>query len=279
MVWFTTPRPIAPAVLLRFKLTTNQCKESIKMNSEVKLFENPEFGNVRVIMQGGEPWFVARDVAKALGYVDTTQAVRMHCEKANDFRGVEMTPSATPMKIIPEEDVYALIFGSQLESARKFKRWVCDEVLPSIRKTGGYGKLPSSYAGSTEDIVGALTKFLALHYADKNQLMLAVNKGVKNATGLDLLALSGTELIAPTQPHLLTPTQIGKQMTPPLSAQKVNLLLAYNEFQNNINGLWTPTDKGYGAGAVFTDTGKQHGSGTPVRQLKWPSTILAKLKI
>ena len=104
----------------------------------IKIFENSEFGAVRVVDVNGEPWFVARDVASALGYVDTTQAIRMHCEKAKDFRGVEMTATATPMKIIPEEDVYALIFGSHLESATKFRRWICDEVLPSIRKHGGY---------------------------------------------------------------------------------------------------------------------------------------------
>lgn len=106
--------------------------------NDMKIFESSEFGAVRVVDVNGEPWFVARDVANALGYVDTTQAIRMHCEKANDFRGVEMTATATPMKIIPEEDVYALIFGSHLESAKQFRRWICDEVLPAIRKHGGY---------------------------------------------------------------------------------------------------------------------------------------------
>ena len=106
--------------------------------NDMKIFENSEFGAVRVVDVNGEPWFVPRDVASALGYVDTTQAIRMHCEKANDFRGVEMTATATPMKIIPEEDVYALIFGSRLESAKQFRRWICDEVLPAIRKHGGY---------------------------------------------------------------------------------------------------------------------------------------------
>lgn len=118
--------------------------------NDMKIFENSEFGAVRVVDVNGEPWFVARDVASALGYVDTTQAIRMHCEKAKDFRGVEMTATATPMKIIPEEDVYALIFGSHLESAKQFRRWICDEVLPSIRRTGQYGgyvlpRVPQSF--------------------------------------------------------------------------------------------------------------------------------------
>lgn len=69
------------------------------MENGIKVFERQEFGQVRVVDVNGEPWFVARDVANALGYVDTTQAIRMHYEKAKDFRGVEMTATATPIGI------------------------------------------------------------------------------------------------------------------------------------------------------------------------------------
>lgn len=113
--------------------------------NDVSIFSNPEFGSVRVVMQNGEPWFVASDVAKALGYAKPANAVQQHCEKVNKITQVPETGSSvnTPpvsILIIPEEDVYALIFGSQLESAKRFRRWICDEVLPSIRKTGGYGQ-------------------------------------------------------------------------------------------------------------------------------------------
>ena len=136
----------------------------------MKIFEREEFGAVRVVEYNGEPWFVARDVARALGYVDTTQAVRTHCEKANDFRGVEMTPTATPIKIIPEEDVYALIFGSHLESAKKFRRWLCDEVLPSLRKTGSYSlAMPQTYA----EALRALAAEVELREAVEAQKALA----------------------------------------------------------------------------------------------------------
>lgn len=113
------------------------------MSQELSIFSNPEFGSVRVVMQNGEPWFVASDVAKALGYAKPANAVQQHCEKVNKITQVPETGSSvnTPpvsILIIPEEDVYALIFGSQLESAKRFRRWICDEVLPSIRKTGGY---------------------------------------------------------------------------------------------------------------------------------------------
>lgn len=108
------------------------------MSQELSIFSNEEFGSIRVVMQNGEPWFVARDVAKILGYQNTVDAVNTHCKKVNDFRDSKMLPTATPMKIIPESDVYRLIMRSNLPTAEKFQTWVCEEVLPSIRKTGGY---------------------------------------------------------------------------------------------------------------------------------------------
>ncbi len=107
----------------------------------LSIFTNEEFGQVRVVMRDGEPWFVAKDVAKALGYVDTKQAVRDHCKYAELLKGVESTPltdSPRGINIIPESDVYALIFRSNLPKAGAFRDWVCCEVLPSIRKTGKY---------------------------------------------------------------------------------------------------------------------------------------------
>lgn len=115
------------------------------MENGMKIFEREEFGTVRVVEYNGEPWFVASDIARALGYADPSDAVRRHCEKVNKItqQGETPTTANTPpvsFLIIPEEDVYALIFGSELPSAKKFRRWLCDEVLPSIRKTGGYGQ-------------------------------------------------------------------------------------------------------------------------------------------
>lgn len=81
------------------------------------------------------PWFVGKDVAEALGYSNTRDAIRTHCKKANDFREAG---NPTPKKIIPESDVYRLIMRSNLPDAEKFQDWVVEEVLPTIRKTGGY---------------------------------------------------------------------------------------------------------------------------------------------
>lgn len=106
---------------------------------EVKIFNSEEFGDIRTVMIDSEPWFVGKDVATALGYSNPQKAVRDHVSEED--RGVnEMdTPSGRQkLVIINESGLYTLIFGSKLESAKRFKHWVTSEVLPAIRKTGGY---------------------------------------------------------------------------------------------------------------------------------------------
>ena len=107
--------------------------------NELKVFENEEFGSIREITIDNEPWFVGKDVAIALGYKEPRSAVSKKVDISD--RGVaEMeTPSCKQkMTIINESGLYALIFGSKLESAKRFKHWVTSEILPTIRKTGGY---------------------------------------------------------------------------------------------------------------------------------------------
>lgn len=109
------------------------------MNNMLKVFENPEFGQVRTVSIDGEPWFVGKDVAIALGYERPTDAARKNVY--DEDRGVAKieTPYGTQnMVIINESGLYALIFSSRLDKAQKFKHWVTSEVIPSIRKTGSY---------------------------------------------------------------------------------------------------------------------------------------------
>lgn len=111
--------------------------------SNVKLFEKEEFGKVRVVMQDEDPWFVASDVAKALGYANPQEATREHCRKVNKItQPSESLPSVkcppTFINIIPESDVYRLVMRSNLPRAVEFQDWICEDVIPSIRKTGGY---------------------------------------------------------------------------------------------------------------------------------------------
>lgn len=106
---------------------------------EIKIFKNPQFGEIRTIEKDGEPWFVGRDVAEALGYAKAQNAIAVHVDDEDKGTApIQGTAYETRATIINESGLYALIFGSKLPSAKPFKHWVTSEVLPSIRKTGGY---------------------------------------------------------------------------------------------------------------------------------------------
>lgn len=114
--------------------------------NELKVFQNEEFGEVRSLVINDEPWFVGKDVAKALGYENPSKAIRDHVEEEDKKVGVQnVTPYISDNlgrkqypTFINESGVYSLIFGSKLPSAKKFKHWVTSEVLPTLRKTGKY---------------------------------------------------------------------------------------------------------------------------------------------
>lgn len=124
--------------------------------NELQVFNNPEFGQVRTLTIEEEPWFVGKDVAVALGYGNPRDALRKHIE--DEDKGVSQiaTPSGEQtMTIINESGLYGLIFGSKLESAKRFKHWVTHEVLPAIRKTGTYSVNPKARALTTDDYMKA----------------------------------------------------------------------------------------------------------------------------
>ena len=104
---------------------------------DIQVFNNPEFGELRTIEEGDKIYFVASDAAKMLGYKRPADAVTAHC-KGSVKRRLPTNGGMQEMKVIPEGDLYRLIANSELPSAEKFESWVFDEVLPAIRKTGGY---------------------------------------------------------------------------------------------------------------------------------------------
>lgn len=104
-----------------------------------KTFSNNEFGEIRVLKIENEPWFVGKDVATILGYKDTSDAIKKHVDEEDKGVGEIPTPGGKQnMKVINESGLYSLILSSKLPNAKKFKRWVTNEVLPSIRKHGVY---------------------------------------------------------------------------------------------------------------------------------------------
>ena len=110
------------------------------MNTTIQIFESAEFGKVRTMTDSeGEPLFCGRDVAVALGYKRASEAVAQHVEKEDTMKCRTLTNGgAQQLLYVNESGLYALIMGSKLESARRFRHWVTSEVLPAIRKQGGY---------------------------------------------------------------------------------------------------------------------------------------------
>lgn len=151
--------------------------------NELKVFENPAFGRMRTIEIDGEPWFVGKDVAEALGYSNPRKAILDHVD--NEDKGVtkrDTLGGAQEMTIINESGLYSLILSSKLPTAKDFKRWVTKEVIPSIRKTGGY-QMPST---PEQRIAAALidAQRILAEYEEKNQALamensaLAVDKAI-----------------------------------------------------------------------------------------------------
>ena len=107
--------------------------------NQIKIFENPEFGKVRTVEIDGKPYLIGKDVAEALGYSNTRKALADHVDEED--KGVtkcDTLGGKQELTVINESGLYSLILSSKLESAKRFKRWVTSEVLPSIRKSGGY---------------------------------------------------------------------------------------------------------------------------------------------
>ena len=108
-----------------------------KTSSTPQIFKNPDFGSIRVLEENGKYLFCGADAARALGYARPNEAVSKHC-KGTLKRRTLTTGGMQEMLFIPEGDLYRLIVHSKLPSAEQFEQWVFDEVLPTIRKTGGY---------------------------------------------------------------------------------------------------------------------------------------------
>ena len=160
------------------------------MDDNLKLFENPDFGDVRVLLdEKSNPWFVGNDIARCLGYENLGNAVKRFVDDEDSIfltsdcksMGFKINPlinqAVREIKLINESGMYSLIMSSKMESAKKFKRWVTSEVLPSIRKTGSYSmpsnnmpsknELPSDYIEALEALLKSEKEKRALAEAKK----------------------------------------------------------------------------------------------------------------
>lgn len=250
------------------------------MENGIQVFKQSGLGSVRVVMQDSEPWFVAKDVCEALGYQWNGAARIAHVpeEWKRVTSVVTLRGDEQNMHLLSEQGLYFFLGRSDKPAALPYQKWIAGEVLPSIRKTGAYS-VPSAPAKpelSVQSEVECALLILKAAGITGNQLAIAADNYYRKRTGLSVIEASGVELVAPKQQQLLTPTQLGKELG--LSVRKVNLMLAGLGLQRRIGDVWEPTEDGKARGAVLMDTGKRHGDGAPVRQLKWPSDIINSLR-
>lgn len=269
------------------------------------IFRHEVFGRVRTLHIKGDVWFFARDVVKALGYVSTSAAIKRHCRRAvkltvenlNDLGySLNVLPESLrfriPPNIIPRGDVYRLIAGSRLETAKMFESWIFDELLPTLHDEGEYSlrkkekSLPLSYENMLPEFIAAqgIAEFLGYK---GNQAKLAAIKAMKNGYGIDTNALFPVPLLpSRTQAIRINPTEIGTRMN--CSSRRANRILEAAGLQTLTRGtpmptcphgrvIWKLTDAGKKYGE-YHDVGKQHNDGTPVQQIKWYDTVVPILQ-
>lgn len=164
--------------------------------NQLEIFKNREFGEIRTVTIDGEPWFIGKDVAEALGYgkgKSLNNAVATHVDEEDKGVTEMMTPGGKQnLIIINESGLYSLILSSKLPNAKKFKHWVTSEVLPQIRRTGSYQKrltpeemmrIQLGMVDDHENRIEHLENTMTIDYGQQQELKKAVNKRVIDILG------------------------------------------------------------------------------------------------
>nr|DAN21100.1 MAG TPA_asm: repressor domain protein [Bacteriophage sp.] len=208
--------------------------------TELKIFNNPEFGEIRTVEVAGEPWLVGKDVALALGYSDTSDALKKHVDPEDKLtRRFADSGQNREMYIINESGLYSLVLSSKLPGAKKFKRWVTSEVLPSIRKTGHYTAKPMTEyqqmmaetrrRNARVQSARILTQLAKQYHGTTYEQVLNAH-ATKELTGEYLLPLPQLEA------KTYSAEEIGKILG--ISSNKVGTLANQNELKNDEYGQW-----------------------------------------
>ena len=214
---------------------------------------NFEKNEVRTFLVNDEPYFVGKDVASVLGYSNTPKAIRDHVDEEDKTQNESFTVNGTALMLINESGLYSLILKSKLLNARKFKRWVTSEVLPTIRKTGSYTNVPQSFAQGLR---------LAADLEEKNQLLeQQIAEYEPKISYLDMI-LSSTDTVATSQ----IATDYG------MSAIALNKLLNELGVQHKVSGQWILYRKHMNQGYTKSHTSeipKADGGVKVVMNTKW----------
>lgn len=257
------------------------------MTSAITPFEynhNP----VRIIQgEGGEPWFVAKDVCDVLGIKNSRHAV---AKLDDDEKGVVQNDTlggAQEMTTISESGLYALIIRSDKPEAKKFRKWITAEVLPSIRKTGSYttGQTGPARPATLAPVATSLRQaesMAKIFGLEGSQALLSADRAVNAFHGISPMALLEVSYLTnEDQERHLIPSDIAKELGLS-SAKRANQLLKEAGLQTDVRNHkgklnWVATEEGK-AFAILKDCGKKHSDGTPVTHLHWTASVIPILE-
>lgn len=245
--------------------------------SNIKIFDNPEFGKVRVVNLNDDYWFVARDIAAALGYAETTNMRKLLYEEEcveidpqkpefmGFFQDGSINIATHRMLLVNESGLYHAVFSSKLESAKRFKRWVTSEVLPSIRKNGGY--IANQESMSDEDLMARAYVVAQRILSDREKRLARAEEtiAIQNQQILEMQPkVSYYDIVLQCQ-DLVSIRQIAKDFG--MSAQDMNKKLCdlgIQFKQNKTYLLYHPyAQQGYAQSrtyAYYDSYGRKHGN-------------------
>ena len=223
--------------------------------NQLQVFENREFGQLRMVFIDGKQYFVANDVAKALGYSDCPKAIRTHC------KGVAETSTPTnggtqKIKVIPEGDVYRLIIRSKLPKAEEFEHWVFDEVLPSIHRQGYYMVDNNKNNETKAKLLRAEAMALNAKSRAFNTLMKSIDNKQLSPIAIQVFGLKGLESVFGVEVGNLLPktektysaAEVGKMLG--ISAVMVGKLANSNGLKTEEYGIYVMDKSKYSAKEV-----------------------------
>lgn len=219
----------------------------------LQIFKNPEFGQIRTVEVEGEPWLIGKDVAEALGYANPKNAVPNHVDEEDKLSTqIEYAGQKRTVTIINESGLYSLVMGSKLPTAKRFKRWVTSEVLPTIRKTGGY--LAGHESMSDAEIMAQAlvvaqrtiqerdNRLQQLEAENEHQRQVILDFEPKRQYLDTILSSTGT----------MATTQIAADYN--LSAYKLNQILHDERIQRKVGDQWILYQEYMGKGYTKSET-------------------------
>ena len=240
------------------------------MNTEIQTF-NFNAATLRTLTdENGNPWFVAKDVCDVLGLNNVGKALtRLDDDEKNSITLSDGTPGTPNKAIVSESGLYSLILASRKPGAHEFKRWVTHEVLPSIRKTGGY--IPATEADSDEDILAKAVLIAQKTIDLKNQQLHAKDARIKQleskAKALDAFTDVEDRLLVRDAAKVLS------NAGTPISEKQLREWMTNNDWVYKHNGSWHATARHCTAGHLVMVMSTKHGTKTDGTKFAFPPTV------